>query len=179
MSIISKTLAQQVSYKLVAKSKAKVDELKKEYEEVVTRFYEAQTPKAVKECYKKNPEWFNDRSTVNFRGHGFNWESVTTTRRIICNGGTNANLELTPEIAKHIVAAKNKYEKAQEEYKQLRSETENALLALKTFKNIREHLPEAAPHLPPPISNALVVNFDSLKKKLERQPTVSSSKVAV
>lgn len=65
---------------------------------------------------------------------------------------------------------KRELEKAEQEYKQLFSETENALLALKTQKNIRENLPEAIPFLPPPISNSLVVNFASLQKKLNKQP---------
>lgn len=50
--------------------------------------------------------------------------------------------------------------------------------ALKTHKNIAENLPEAVPFLPPPMSNALVVNFSSLQKKLNKQPEVSKQVVA-
>lgn len=178
MSVISRTVAEQIAYKLTTKSKASADALQKEYQEIVTKLYEAQTPKSVKDCDKKHPEWFYKRGTVNFRGHGFSYENVTTTRQVICNGGTNANLELNPEIAKQIVVAKNKWEKALDDYKNLKRETENALIALKTHKNIREHLPEAAQYLPPPMSNALVVNFDSLKKRLERQPETNQKAVA-
>jgi hypothetical protein len=67
---------------------------------------------------------------------------------------------------------KRKKEKAKEDYKNLVTETEAALYALKTAKNVRENLPEAAVYLPPPMSNALIVNFNTLQKKLNKQPEV-------
>jgi hypothetical protein len=168
-------LATQVAFKLTEKSKIAADNFKKEYEKLVTELYEAQTPQLVKDAYAKHREWFYRRSCVLFSGHGFQWEQANTQYPIICNNGTSASLQLTDKIAEKIMKAKRKYDKANDEYKQLKSETENALLALKSFKNIKQHFPDAVNFLPAETSTALVVNFDSLKDKLNRQPETAAA----
>lgn len=180
MSRISKDAARSISFKLTEKSKLAVSQLHEDYREMITALYEDQTPAKVKAAQKEHPEWFYTRSEIYLNGHGFNREWVTPTRPVIANSedGGDANLHLTAKTAATIFKAKIKWEKADKKYKELRRETESALLALKTYNNIRKELPEAAPYLPPPMSNALVVNFDSLKKKLNQQPTVNTEKIA-
>lgn len=170
MSRVSSELARQISIKLTEKSRIAMEGLYTEYKELVTIAYEEQCPDAVKECYKKCQEWFYVRSEVFLNGHGFNHERVHTTRRIICNAYSDAHLKMTEKIADKLIAAKRKYEKAKKHYEDLKDETRVAILALRTFKNIRQELPEAAAMLPPPMSNALVCNFDSLHRKLKAQP---------
>lgn len=177
MSRISNDLAGQIAQKLTEKSRLAAEKLHVEYRELVTVFYESQTPDAVKKCFKDNYEWFSTRSSVNLDGHGFRWNQVSTTRPIICNNDSSANLKLTAKIADQITASKRKWEKAKEKYENLKTEAKQALLTLKTFNNIRKELPEAAPMLPPPMSNALVVNFSSLKKQLAAQPEIKKETV--
>jgi len=179
MSRISNETAKQIAIKLTEKSRIAAEKLHVEYRELVTELYEEETPQEVKALFKKLPDWFYTRGYVNFNGHGFGWEQVSTTRQIICNGGTNANLHLTSKIADKITTSKRKWDKAKKNYEDLKDETKQALLALKTTNNIRKEIPLAAPMLPPPMSNALVCNFDSLKKKLSHQPeekTIVNSK---
>jgi len=177
MSRISKELAAQIATKLTEKSRIAAEELKKEYGQLAYEMYDAQTPKEVKDTFKKHPEWFYTRTRIDFSGHGFNYESVVCPNPVICNGGTNANLNLTAKLASQLTAASRKYEKAYDAYKQLKRETETAIINLGTHARIKENFPLAAPMLPPPMSNALVCNFDSLTKRLQKQPEVKKEKV--
>lgn len=98
---------------------------------------------------------------------------MTVESPVICNSGnTDATLTLTDAIATKLTKAKRKWEKAYADCQELKKETEQALINLRTFKNIRENIPEAGPFLPPPMSNSLVVNVESLNKKLAHQPAV-------
>jgi len=132
MSVISKDLAGQIAIKLTEKSRLFMEKLHTEYKDVVTELYEDQTPQDVKDCCKKHPEWFYKRGYVSFSGYGFNYESVSTTRQVICNGGTNANLHLTSKIADKIMSPYRKWEKAKEKYEKLKDDTKQAIIALKT-----------------------------------------------
>jgi len=170
MSVISQDLANKISVKLTEKSRQAAEKLHVEYRELATQFYEEQTPKEVKDCLKKHPDWFYTRSSMILNEHGFNWEYVTSTRPVICNSNTECYLKLNSKISKQLTEAKRKWEKAKGSYEKLQIEAKQALLALKTYNNIRKELPEASSMLPPPISNALVVDFSSLKRKLKNQP---------
>lgn len=175
MSRISKDLAHQIAIKLTEKSRLAAEVLNKEYREIATAMYEDQTPKDIKDCFKKHADWFYTLSYVRFDGHGFRWENVTTVRPVICNNGSDAKLELNVKTSSTLSAAKHKWEKAVENHKQLQLETETALINLGTHARIKENFPLAAPMLPPPMSNALVCNFDSLTKRLQKQPEVKKT----
>lgn len=170
MSRISKDLATRIAVKLTEKSRTASEKLSNEYKELVTSVYEEQVPDEVIKCFKKYPDWLYTRSAIKLNGHGFNWEYVITTRPVICNNNSDAIMHMTAKIADKLTASKRKWQKAKKEYEELKDESEQALLTLKTFNNIRKELPAAASMLPPPLSNALVVNFDSLKKRLNKQP---------
>jgi len=172
MSRISKELAHQIAIKLTEKSRLAYENLQKEYREIVTCMYEDSTPKDVKDCFKKNADWFYTRSSISLNGHGFRWERVSTTRPVIGNSNSDAIFKLTAKNSTVIMNAKRKWEKLMEEHKQLQRETETALLNLGTHARIKENFPLAAPMLPPPMSNALVCNFDSLTKRLQKQPEI-------
>lgn len=174
MSRISNELATQIAFKLTEKSRIAADALHVQYRELVTVIYESQTPDEVTICLKKYPDWISTIGGIKLNGHGFNWEYISATRHIICNNGSNSSgiLKMTDKNSKQIMEAKRKWDKAKEKYENLKSESKQALLALKTFNNIRKELPQAAPMLPPPMSNALVCNFTSLKSKLNNQPEV-------
>jgi hypothetical protein len=177
MSRISKDLAEQIAFKLTEKSREAVEKLHIEFREQATALWESIVPPAVQECFKAHPDWFETRSAIKLNEHGFRFDYITTTRPIIERGASNI-LTLTRKTADPLFRAKTKWEKEKKKYEDLKDESMSALLALKTYNNIRKELPEAAPYLPPPMSNALVVNFDSLKKKLNQQPTVTAEKVA-
>lgn len=170
MSVISKDLAGQISFKITEPSRKASEAMHVEFRELVTKLYEDQIPEAVLATFKKQPDWFYTRSEVKLEGHGFSWEHIATTRPLITNANGKCDIHLTAKIADQIMKAKRKWQEAQKKYNLLREETKQALLTLKTYANIRKELPQAAPMLPPPISNALVCNFDSLRKQLQKQP---------
>lgn len=170
MSVISKDLAGQIATKLTEASRIESDKLHVEFRELVTKFYEDQTPDEVKKCLKNNPDWISTKQSVRLHGHGFDWEYISTTRPIICNDRDGGDMKMTSKISDQLMTLKRKWEKAKDKYKTLKDETKQALLTLKTYNNIRKEIPLAAPMLPPPISNALVVSFDSLKRRLSNQP---------
>lgn len=178
MSRISKELAHQIAIKLTEKSRVAYELLYKEYQLLVSDIYEEQTPKEVKECFKKHSDWFYTRNYLQLTGYGFNWEGVNLPRAIICNANTSAELKLTKDSAAAISASKNKYDKAKEEHKNLLEETEIALVSLGTHARIKENFPLAAPMLPPPMSNALICNFNSLTKRLQKQPEIKKQVTA-
>ena len=167
MSVISKTLANQIAIKLTEASSKAVDNLYKEYSELATAFYEDQTPVVVKEAFAKHPDYFHTSRSICFSGHGFSWDRVTAVKSVVDNNRSGAQLTLNEKIATKLLKAKHKHEAAKKQLQDLQLETESALLA-----NIRKELPQAEPYLPPPLSNALVVNFDSLKRKLNKQAVV-------
>lgn len=175
MATLSKTVIESIAQRLTEKSKKHSEMLLKEYKEAVTIAFEAQVPDEVKKCFRHYSEYVETTNSVYLDGHGFNRESLTLTRQVPATTSYSAHLELTATIADKLLKAKRKWEKARDEYKQLYQETESALLALKTHKNIEENLPEAAPYLPPPMSNSLVVNFTSLKRKLHKQPEIKET----
>lgn len=177
MSRISKELAHQIAIKLTEKSRLASESLNKEYREIATVMYEDQTPKEVKDCFKKHAEWFYTRNYITFDGHGFRWENITTMRSVIANSNSSAKLDLNVKTSTQLSSAKRKWEKSVDDYNQLQRETETALLNLGTHARIKENFPLAAPMLPPPMSNALVCNFDSLTKRLQKQPEVKTQKI--
>lgn len=172
MPVLSKTTIEHIAQKMTEKSKKHYEALKKDYRDLATSLFEAQVPEQVMKCFKIHPDFIETAGSVFLDGHGFNRESITLVRQVPATTNWNARLNLTAAIADKLMRAKRKYDKACEDYKNLVLETESALMALKTHKNIKENLPEAVPFLPPPMSNSLVVNFSSLQKKLNKQPEV-------
>lgn len=169
MSRLSKQIAGQIAEKMTQQSLKNVGGLKKDFQDAVLEAYESQIPDDVRVCFKKHYEWFYTTSSVKLEGYGFSWEYVSVGKAVICNANSNANLKLTSKIAEGLKKLQNKWQDAKEKHDLLLSETEQALLTCGTHARIRENLPEATPFLPPPLSNALVVNFDSLRKNLKNQ----------
>lgn len=170
MAVLSKMAVQNIAEKMTKKSKDYHAKLEQELRNLLTEIYEEQIPEDVKKVFKKHPEYIETCTSVYLDGHGFNRETLRMSKSLPATSSYHQPLKLTSAIADRIKKVKNKCEKAEEDYEKLVQETQSALLALKTQKNIRENLPEAVPFLPPPMSNALVVNFTSLQKKLNSQP---------
>lgn len=170
MAKLSKITIEGIAQKMTASTLAAVEQLKKDYEEFVTFLYEEQIPSAVKTFAKQHSGYLHWTRSVKLDGLGFHWEYIHTTRPVIQDEHGMAQLNMDIKMAEKIKKAMNKHEDAYKAYKTMLSETKQALAALGTHNRIKENLPEAIPFLPPPMSNSLVVNFDSLKKKLKAQP---------
>jgi hypothetical protein len=173
MGQLSKQVIEQIALKMTEKSKKFVDACEKELKEVVTEVYAATIPAEVMKVFKTHCEYVETTQSLYVDGNGFNREDFTMTKQLPSTSGYSTKLKLTATTADQILKVKRKRDKAREDYKNLVQETESALSALRTHKNVRENLPEAAAYLPPPMSNALVVSFDSLQKRLRKQPDIS------
>jgi hypothetical protein len=177
MSRISNELAQSIAFKLTVPTQNEVEKLHGDFRNLVWTIYDSQTPKEVKELAKKFPDYFEPQTSVKLHGHGFNWEYVGTEKQMLPNNSGSCIMNMNKENSSKLFTAKNKWEKAKKKYEDLKRETKGALLALKTFNNIRKEIPNAAQYLPPPMSNALVCNFTSLNKKLQSQPELKKEEV--
>jgi len=89
MSRITKELAKSIAGKLTEKSKAAMNNAKKEYGKCVRDLYEETIPIEVKEAYAKHPEWFYTKSYISFEGHGFSYENVSVNPYVICGGSAD------------------------------------------------------------------------------------------
>ena len=178
MGQLSKLVIEQIAEKMTEKSKKYSDLMEKELSELVTEIYESQIPNEVMKIFKTHSEYLETCQAVYLDGHGFSRETIRMNKSLPATSSYHQKLSLTAAIADRIIRAKRKFEKAKEDYKTLEQETKSALFSLKTHKNVRENLPEAAPYLPPPMSNALVVSFDSLQKRLRKQPEIKKETVA-
>lgn len=177
MPTLSKQVIENIANKMTEKSKKNVEQLLVELKALVTEIYEDQIPAEVMKAFKARPEYIKTSSAVYLDGHGFNRESLSMNKQLPSVSDWHNPMKLSAKISDRIMVAKRKWEKAKKEHEELRRETESALLALKTHKNIRENLPEAAPYLPAPMSNSLVVNFTGLQKKLNNQPGAEKAAV--
>jgi hypothetical protein len=172
MAVLSKMVIEQIAGKMTEKSKKYAEQMDREWKELATTIYESQLPVEVMKLFKSHSEYVQTVRDLYIDGHGLNREYVELSKQLPSPTKYNNTIKLTAAIGEKLVNAKRKKEKAFDDYKQLLREIESALYALKTDKNVRENLPEAIPYLPPPMSNALVVNFDALQKKLNKQPEV-------
>ncbi len=172
---ISKELAEKIAYKMTLVTYEKVKELKEAFCYAVTELYKKEIPAEVAELFKKYPSYVNTNSQIRLNGNGWNYEHVNLAENVPSDNNGYDTLVPTSKQSDALKKLKHQYEDAQKAYKKLLSDTENALLMLRTFARIKEQLPEAEKYLPPPMSNALVVNFENLQDRLKKQPVTKVS----
>jgi DNA-binding MarR family transcriptional regulator len=168
---ISKDMARQISFRLTDKGRAKVENLKKEWQKAVTLAYIQQTPEKIIKTKAQYPEWFQMTDSITLDGHGFSWTNVAATERVIKDSKGNSFLKLNAKLSGDLKVLQTAWHNAKQSNEKLQQETENAILALGTYKQIIEKFPDAAQYLPNvgPKSMALIPNLDGLKAKLQKQ----------
>jgi len=163
-------LANKIARKMTLVTAENVTRLKSEYQNAVTDSYMATIPKAVMEVFEKSPNYFNSCYSIKLIGNGWNYETVSSVGHIPSDDGGYPNFEPTKKISDSLKKMKHAHEDAKLAYEKLLSDTENALLSLRTFARIKENFPEAEKYLPPPMSNAVMINLDSIQDRLKKQP---------
>lgn len=153
------------------KGRAKVEKLKKEWEKAVTIAYIQQIPEKVIKTQMLCPDWFQTTGTICLDGHGFSWINVNATERVIKDANSNSKLKLDSKLAGQLKSIQIAWHNAKEENEKLQVETENAILALGTYKKVAEHFPQAATMLPTTAAKcmALIPSLDGLTNKLKNQ----------
>lgn len=167
---ISQDTARLIANKLTEKSRQVAESLKVEFRELVTSLYEEATPKEVKDVLTKHPDWVFTTGTITLRGHGFSHENVLVTRLVVANNGQYANMPMNEKTGSRIWKSFQRMEKAANEQKALKNETERSLINMGTTKRVAENLPVAIPFLPAENGRmALALNLGDLNKRLARQ----------
>jgi len=163
MTRITKEIAQEVATRMTEKKKMEIDVLDKKLKDCVHKYVLKQIPKSVLACFKNNKGYFNTRSSFQFVGNGFNFESYYVNSDLPYN-----KYQLSPDVetAKAILQIKHEKDKKNVERNSLRSEIEIALYNLKTYNAVEKEFPEAFKLLPKRITQALTINIKSIREKL-------------
>ncbi len=163
MTRITKEIAQEVAVRMTEKKKNEIESLHKKLKDTVHKYVEKQIPKDVLSCFKKNKGYFHTRTSFQFIGNEFNYESYS------CNSELPySKYQMAPDVeaAKAILQIKHEMDKKNTERNSLKNEIEVALYNLKTYNAVEAEFPEAFKLLPKRITQALTVNIKSIREKL-------------
>lgn len=164
--VISKEQARVIAEKLCEKKKAEFLKAKGIVSKIVTDLRKKQIPADVLRFFKKHPGFFQKSHEIRFEGHGLRFTYMMMTESLPYEG--NLILHLTSETANKIKDAMNNEENARVNYVELREEIINALLSLRTHKRISESFPEAAKHLPKPVTYLPpAIPIETIMKKIK------------
>jgi hypothetical protein len=160
-------MAEHASEMLTEKAyKEKLEEAREELKTIGLAMYEKYVPKAVRDAAKAHIEILEDTSSLRFVVEG---ASSWDYKNIYYN-------ERFPRLKPIILTAKdwktlcaqdrlvNQLEKEKREYC---DNVEQALMNLRTEKNVREQFPEALPFMTFTTCTALVPNLNALRMKLK------------
>lgn len=169
MSRVTKTVAREMAEKLAKPHYDRMKELSKRRSDGVRAVYTAGIPKAIIDASRHFPEWINSFSSVYVHGAGLN-KSFQVDPMVIgrTTSQGSASFKADNDQSDAIQKITLEYENAKRDYDDILLEIENALINLRTFKNIEKEFPEAVPHLPTSNTNtSLMVNIDGLRAKLK------------
>ena len=164
---VTRTMAENAAEQLAKKAyDEKVAEARQELKTIGLAMYEKYIPKAVRDAAKSHIEVLEDTSQLRFIVEGASsWdyigiyydESFPRLRAIVLNANDWKKLRKQEELVRSL-------EKEQREYC---ADVENALVNLRTEKNVREQFPEALPYMSFTTCTALVPNIDKLRLQLK------------
>jgi len=161
---ITKTIAAEVAEKLLSKQALALEALRKEAGEAFTKIYLKTLPKEVVAAFEKYPAYFQTRSGFQLNGNGFNWQSITASKKLPYSANAFSPTATEAAILLKVV---NAADTKKFEYKKLFSEIETALYGLRTYKRVEENFPEAFVFLPNSVSTKLSVNISDLRNKIK------------
>jgi hypothetical protein len=167
--VISKDKAKVVARSLCEKKLKYIETLTEKFAALVLAEYKKQIPDAVSKAFSNHPEWFYTTDVIRLDSHGFSREYVYVNSNVICNKGTDSELKLTRESSSILYKKFSFIEKQRGEHKKLVGETISSLLALKTFKSIKDKFPEAAELLPEQYPVPATIDVSGLRNKLANQ----------
>lgn len=163
MSRITKELAEQVAFKMTVEKKKEVEFLRKELQDYIRNYAISLLPKEVLKMFKSHPEYFSKQSNIQFVGNGFHYDSFYFGDSLPIKDARTLPDNTT---AKAVLSIKNKLDIKEKEVRCLNSEIANALYNLRTYSNVEKNFNEAFAFLPKVKNESLIVNVDSIRKKL-------------
>ena len=166
MTRITKVVARHIAREL---TQAKRDAIAKDEEtlkEIMTGRYLATVPKLVLDGFKKYPKYFKTDNGLTVIGAGFNHDYISIHAS---PDKVSGRIALSLFSGPGNEAIFDQYTKVKDDItklQDLRRDIENSLISLGTYAKIREQFPEAAPYLVDPVSTAVSINLDKIRKQL-------------
>lgn len=163
---ITKANAEHISEMLTAK---KTREAKKHYQETkdyVSELAKSTITKEVMDAFMKYRSYFKTASSLKIYGPGTNHETVSLGQELPCKDGYCIQKTLTAAESKKIIGMLEASKDKKKEIDALRKDIEETVLALGTHQKIKDSFKEAAAHLWEKQNTALIVNVESLRKRL-------------
>jgi len=162
MSIITKTKAAEVARKLTCKKAEQLQKISAELGEEFTKMYVSALHPELLKTFRKFPSYFNCRADFQVSGNGLAHEWVNIASALPCSGKGFAPDEAQAKVIREFL---DNITAIGKELRELRRDIEATLWSLRSYKKIREHLPEAAPFLDD-APMALAINFSHLRQRL-------------
>jgi len=162
MSRITKEIAHATAVSLLSKKKEALNGLKVKLKTLVTDAVKKTIPKEVLQLFETHKHYFKTHYNTRLHGAGFGYEYYQFDQ--LPDDGNDPSVSVAD--GNKILALSNKIEKAEEEYKQLLKEIEVALFAFRTYSNVEKEFPEAFALLPTKVSQAVMVNINSIRSQI-------------
>lgn len=172
MSKISKTTAEEVAKKALAKYSNEIDEQKKIIKQLATNLYLKHVGNEVLSAFKSFDPWFKKTSQIQLVGNGFNHQVFKIDGYLPTNNSNGSNHFISInsddkeliDLSNQLLKATRSENDLQKKYDVLLEQLIQALLALSSYKRIIENLPQVAPFLPVQKKMEIIVDLSDIKK---------------
>ena len=130
---ITKSIATEVSEKLIRKQGLELKELKEDLKQKFEDIVLNTISKDIKDFYKKHPRYTNTRQSFQLSGNGFEYKYLNTKNEV--PAFTNS-FQPNEHDALILHGLLNEIDKKEKEYEKLFSEIKFALFGLRTYKRV-------------------------------------------
>jgi hypothetical protein len=141
-----------------------VKKLQKDLSNAFTEMYLTTVPTEILKMFEKHPSFFEQRCEFQLQGNGCNYPYVRANRALPFSKRVYTPTE---EQAVKLLACINKIDSKKKELNKLINDIAITLVALRTYKKIKEVFPEAALFLPEKTTTALALNISDLQGRLK------------
>jgi len=151
MGRITIAIAEETALKITKPLEDKIDEAELAFEEKVTELLIARIPKELRAIIEKYPKWFygrNEGNTITLTENGFNRRGVRLTKIVHFADHYTSQVSVTKEEAKVLYKLDDVVDKATEKYNETYRSIKQTLINLRTYKRVKDELPEAYALLP-------------------------------
>lgn len=162
---ITKQIAEAIAKQLTAPKRAEIAELRAAFKTFVTQKYIESLPAGILAATKFK-DFFNTTSQTRLVGEGlplgYKWYALAGTYP-----KNEAVVHVNPQDAQTVLRYENQLETLNQQANDLEREIGNALLNLRTYKNVEQEFPEAAALLPVKENSAIAINLKDIRCKLD------------
>lgn len=163
---VSKELAGLVANKMTDKKRKEIEVIEKQISEIGYDLAKSTVPKKVLEFYNDNHGYFYKCSQIQVSGNGMNYQVINFSPSVPTKNEWRINKSVDEKTGKKLSSLFSEKEAKQKELKELKNEIESAILSLGTHARVEEKFNEAYKLFPVKKHTEVIVNIDSIRKKL-------------